>query len=42
MRQVGVLAAATRPWDEIPGVALFGVIVGVIIIGWAIRHFLRK
>lgn len=35
--RTGIHAAAERPWDEIPAVAVFGVVVGVALLVAAIR-----
>jgi hypothetical protein len=34
--------SAPRPWDEIPGVAWVGVIIGVVLIVAAIRAMFGK
>ena len=31
-----------RPWDQIPGVGLIGIIIGLVIIVAAIRFMTRK
>jgi hypothetical protein len=31
-----------RPWNEIPGVALVGIVIGLILIWAAIRYMLSK
>jgi hypothetical protein len=31
-----------RPWNEIPGVALVGIVIGLIILWAAIRYMLNK
>lgn len=33
---------STRPWDEIPGVAVIGLIIGVVVIVAAIRYMINK
>ena len=39
---LSLLAAEERPWDEIPGVVLIGVIIGLTLLVAAIRSFIRK
>lgn len=31
-----------RPWDQIPGVALVGIVIGLIIVWAAIRYMFKK
>ncbi len=31
-----------RPWDEIPGVALIGIAIGLFIVVVAIRYMIKK
>jgi hypothetical protein len=31
-----------RPWDQIPGVGLVGIIIGLVIVVAAIRFMVRK
>jgi hypothetical protein len=35
-------AAATRPWSDIPGVVLIGVVVGIVFLIAAIRGMFGK
>lgn len=32
----------TRPWDEIPGVALVGIVIGLALLYFAIKAMLGK
>jgi hypothetical protein len=46
-RVMGVLALEPipddpRPWDQIPGVGLIGIIIGLVIVVAAIRFMVRK
>lgn len=31
-----------RPWDEIPGVGLVGIVIGLVVLVAAIRYMVRK
>ena len=31
-----------RPWDQIPGVALVGIMIGLVVVVAAIRYMVRK
>ena len=31
-----------RPWEEIPGVGLIGIIIGLVIVVAAIRYMVKK
>lgn len=31
-----------RPWDQIPGVGLVGIVIGLVIVVAAIRYMVRK
>jgi hypothetical protein len=31
-----------RPWEQIPGVALVGIVIGLVIVWAAIRYMVRK
>ena len=31
-----------RPWDQIPGVGLWGIVIGLIIVVAAIRYMVKK
>jgi hypothetical protein len=31
-----------RPWNEIPGVALVGIVIGLIVVWAAIRYMINK
>jgi hypothetical protein len=31
-----------RPWDQIPGVALVGIVIGLVIVVAAIRYMVNK
>jgi hypothetical protein len=40
--QTIVAQESPRPWDEIPGVAVIGLIIGVVVIAAAIRYMINK
>jgi hypothetical protein len=31
-----------RPWDQIPGVGLVGIVIGLVIVVAAIRYMVKK
>ena len=31
-----------RPWDQIPGVALVGIVIGLVVVVAAIRYMINK
>jgi hypothetical protein len=35
-------AAAPRPWSDIPGVAVVGGVIGIVIVIAAIREMIRR
>jgi len=37
-----MLLAADRPWSDIPGVAIVGGLIGLVVIWLAIRYILGK
>lgn len=37
-----VAQESPRPWDEIPGVAVIGLIIGLVVIVAAIRYMINK
>jgi hypothetical protein len=36
------LAGEVRPWDEIPGVALVGIVIGLVLLVAAIRFMFGR
>ena len=37
-----VVADDPRPWNEIPGVSIVGIVIGLVIIWAAIRYMINK